>query len=132
MHGDSGPQPGGSMTALHHVMIAIPPGNEGVARRFYADILGLTEIPKPVTLSRRGGLWFQLGNVELHLGIDGDFHPARKAHVAFVVDDLSVLSRRLLDHGLDLATDRLLPGFDRLYLDDPFGNRLEFLAPVPL
>lgn len=119
-----------TIQSIHHVMVAIPRAGESEARRFYGEHLGLTEIEKPASLQGRGGLWFRTGSLELHLGIDPEFHPARKAHVAFLAEDLPALRRRLLVLGLQVIDDDLLPGLDRFYLDDPFGNRLEFLQPV--
>lgn len=115
---------------LHHVMLAIPAGTETQAREFYGRLLGLTEQPKPSNLARRGGLWFTLGDRELHLGIDPDFRPARKAHVAIVVDSLPELKARLEEGRIRVWADEPLPGMDRFYAEDPFGNRLEFLHPI--
>lgn len=117
-----------SIDALHHVMIAIPSGTEAIAREFYGSLLALPEIPKPDSLRGRGGLWFRAGNRELHLGVDQNFHAARKAHVAFEVENFPDFRQKILDRGYSVIDDDLLPGFDRFYLDDPFGNRLEFLA----
>ena len=121
----------GPIRTIHHVMVAIPSGMEVSARDFYNGVIGLAEIPKPDVLQGRGGLWFRVGDLELHLGVDADFHAARKAHIAFLVDDLAALRQQVLEHDLVLVSDDLLPGFDRFYLDDPFGNRLEFLEPLP-
>ncbi|MBX3070717.1 MAG: VOC family protein [Thermomicrobiales bacterium] len=120
-----------AVKAVDHVMLAIPPEGESAARAFYAGLLGLREIEKPEQLRQRGGLWFQIGGVQLHLGIDSDFRPARKAHVAFRGDDLATLRHEITSAGLAITDDDLLPGFDRFYVDDPFGNRLEFLSPEP-
>jgi catechol 2,3-dioxygenase-like lactoylglutathione lyase family enzyme len=110
---------------LDHVQIAGPPGCEAVARAFYGGALGLEEIEKPEPLRARGGVWFRLGGgQELHVGVDGAFTPARKAHPAFAVDDLDALAARLAD----VTWDDALPGVRRFYASDPFGNRLEFLA----
>ena len=111
-------------------MIAIPPDGENAARRFYCDLLGLTELSKPATLAKRGGLWLRTGSIELHLGIDPNFVPAQKAHVAFRVDALAEVAARLQDHGYPSAADTDLPGFARFYVDDPFGNRIEVLQPL--
>ncbi len=114
---------------LHHVMLAIPAGGAPKAREFYGGVLGLTEQTKPPHLARRGGLWFTLGDRELHLGIDPEFRAARKAHVALRVDALSELKARLERSKVRVWTDEPLPGMDRFYAEDPFGNRLEFLQP---
>ncbi len=112
---------------IHHVQIAIPEGCEDKAREFYSQILLLTEVPKPPTLASRGGAWFSTGNLELHLGIDPNFSPSTKAHVAFLVDDLDGIKHRLLQYGVRVIDDHLLPGFTRFYTEDPFGNRIEIL-----
>jgi catechol 2,3-dioxygenase-like lactoylglutathione lyase family enzyme len=109
---------------LDHVQLAAPPGCEVAARRFYGDTLGLQEIPKPEPLARRGGVWFQAGAQQLHIGAEEPFAPARKAHPAFVTDDLDALARRIGD----VTWDDALPGVRRFYAHDPFGNRLEFLV----
>lgn len=114
---------------LHHVQVAIPHGGEDEARRFYGDLLGLTEIPKPGNLARRGGVWFQTPNLQLHLGVDSHFVPASKAHVAYQVEDLDAVCGRLEAAGIAIVDDELLPGFDRFYVTDPFGNRVEILKP---
>lgn len=114
---------------LHHVQLAMPPGEEERARAFFVGVLGMTEIDKPPVLARRGGAWFRAGGLELHLGVEDDFAPARKAHPGILVDDLDALARRLDDAGQPVAHDRDFPGFRRCYAHDPFGNRLEFLEP---
>lgn len=107
----------------------MPAGGEGEARRFYGKVLGLEEVPKPAELASRGGCWFRGSGVELHLGVDERFTPARKAHPALLVDDLHALERRLRDRGHEIVTDAELDGYRRFHSSDPFGNRLEFLAP---
>ncbi len=116
-------------TGLHHVQVAIPLGGEDAAVRFYGDLIGLKQIPKPENLARRGGVWFITSTLQLHLGVDTDFVPAKKAHVAFQVEDLGLLRSRLEAAGVMIAEDVPLPGFDRFYVSDPFGNRVECLAP---
>jgi catechol 2,3-dioxygenase-like lactoylglutathione lyase family enzyme len=120
-------------TGVHHVLLAAPPGSEDALRAFYGGVLGLEEIPKPPELAKRGGAWFRGGSaehrVELHLGIENDFRPARKAHPALVVQDLDELAARLRAEGHDVTPDDLFPGHRRFYADDPVGNRLEFLQP---
>ncbi|EQD78294.1 Glyoxalase/bleomycin resistance protein/dioxygenase [mine drainage metagenome] len=111
-------------------MLAIPTGSEPRARDFYGGLLGLTEQVKPPNLARRGGLWFTLGDRELHLGIDPEFRPARKAHVAILVPSLAELRAKLEAGRVRVWTDEPLPGMDRFYAEDPFGNRLEFLQPL--
>jgi hypothetical protein len=116
--------------ALHHVQLAMPPGAEAAARAFYAGVLGLAEIPKPSALAGRGGVWFRAGTLELHLGVEADFRPARKAHPGILVEDLDRLTAQLHAHGVHPQADANLPGYRRFYLDDCFGNRLEFLSPA--
>ena len=115
---------------LDHVQLAMPEGQESSARAFYSDVLGLVEEIKPANLARRGGVWFRGGNLRLHLGVDRDFHPARKAHPAILVSGLAELASRCRDAGFPPVTDEPLAGFDRVYVFDPFGNRLELLEPV--
>ena len=117
------------LTALHHVQLAAPPGSEDALRAFYAGVLGLEEIPKPPELAKRGGAWFRGPGVELHLGIERDFRPARKAHPGLLTGDLDALADRLRAAGHDVRHDGLFPGYRRFYADDPVGNRLEFLQP---
>jgi catechol 2,3-dioxygenase-like lactoylglutathione lyase family enzyme len=112
---------------IDHVQLAAPPGCEDTARRFFAGVLGWTEVPKPDHLARRGGLWFQCGAQEVHIGVQPDFVPARKAHPAFSVKDLAAFREHVVANGLDPIDDEPLPGARRFYLTDPFGNRLEFL-----
>lgn len=107
----------------------MPPGREGDARAFYGGVLGLEEVPKPQSLAGRGGCWFRAHEVELHVGAEENFTPARKAHPALVVKGLDELERRLLADGRDVAHDAELVGFRRFYASDPFGNRLEFREP---
>lgn len=116
--------------ALHHVQLAMPPGAEAEARTFFGDVLGMTEIAKPPVLAARGGAWFRAGGVELHLGVEEEFQPARKAHPGIQVTDLDELVGRLGAAGQPVQWDADFPGFRRIYAHDPFGNRLEFLQPV--
>ncbi|UBU12439.1 VOC family protein [Nonomuraea gerenzanensis] len=115
-----------TIRALHHVQLAAPEGSEPALREFYAGVLGLREVPKPPELARRGGVWFRGEGVEIHLGIEQDFRPARKAHPAFLVDDLSTYASRMPE----AQVDELFPGYRRLYVSDPVGNRIELLQPV--
>ncbi|WP_188192668.1 glyoxalase [Nonomuraea sp. SYSU D8015] len=112
--------------ALHHVQLSAPKGSEPLLRDFYAGVLGLREVPKPAALAQRGGAWFRGEGVEIHLGIEEDFRPARKAHPAFLVDDLDAYAARLPG----AVPDDLLPGFRRIYVSDPVGNRIELLQVV--
>jgi len=114
---------------LHHVQVCAPPGSEATARRFYVDLLGMKEIPKPTNLALRGGIWLELNGTQLHVGIEERFRPSAKAHPAFEVEDTARLRERLARAGVELSDDEPLPGWRRFYARDPFGNRLEFLAP---
>jgi catechol 2,3-dioxygenase-like lactoylglutathione lyase family enzyme len=119
-----------SVIGLDHLQLAMPRGREADARAFYSGILGLTEITKPPNLAVRGGVWFVLGSQQLHLGVEDDFRPARKAHPAFLVRDLAGMRLRLEQHGFAPHEDEPLAGYERLYVGDPFGNRLELLEPI--
>jgi catechol 2,3-dioxygenase-like lactoylglutathione lyase family enzyme len=118
-------------TRLHHVQLAIPPGGEAACRAFWAGALGMTEVQKPPVLAARGGCWFRGGGVEVHLGVEADFVPARKAHPGLLVTGLKQLGARLEQHGVSVTWDDEFPGHDRFYAHDPVGNRLEFLEARP-
>jgi catechol 2,3-dioxygenase-like lactoylglutathione lyase family enzyme len=117
-----------SIVGIHHVQLAMPAGREADAVAFYSGILGIPQVAKPAHLEQRGGCWFEDGAVRVHLGVESDFRPARKAHPAFLVDDLSSMRERLESAGMAIVEDQPLTGYERFYVDDPFGNRLEFLA----
>ncbi|WP_210576455.1 glyoxalase [Streptomyces sp. GESEQ-4] len=117
------------ITAVDHVQLAAPPGSEERLRSYYVDVLGLTEIPKPPALAARGGCWFQSGPVQLHLGIQDDFRPAKKAHPGLRVNGIETYAARLEAHRASVVWDEILPGHKRFYSEDPVGNRLEFLEP---
>jgi catechol 2,3-dioxygenase-like lactoylglutathione lyase family enzyme len=112
---------------IDHLQIAAPMGSEPAAREFYGSILGLAEILKPASLRDRGGCWFQCGDQQLHIGVEPDFHPAKKAHPAFAVSDLARLRESLQAHAVKITDHNSLPGTRRFYTEDPWGNRLEFL-----
>jgi catechol 2,3-dioxygenase-like lactoylglutathione lyase family enzyme len=116
-------------TRVHHVQLAIPPGGEDASRAFWVGALGMTELEKPPVLAARGGCWFGGGGVQLHLGVEADFSPARKAHPGLLVAGLRGLAARLEANGIAVTWDGEFPGHDRFYAHDPFGNRLEFLEP---
>lgn len=119
----------GLITALDHVQVAMPVGAEQIARDFYGAVLGLTEIPKPANLALRGGVWFQIGPVQLHLGADPVFQAARKAHPALVAADFPALLAHLEQAGVDVAPEETVDGRLRATISDPFGNRVELIAP---
>jgi catechol 2,3-dioxygenase-like lactoylglutathione lyase family enzyme len=112
---------------LHHTQISIAAGTEPVVREFYGGVLGMTELEKPPVLAARGGCWFRSGGLEIHLGVEPDFRPARKAHPGVLVGDLDALAERLVQHGVPVEWDGNFPGYRRFYAADPLGNRLEFL-----
>lgn len=115
------------VVGLEHVQLAMPPGGEPQARAFYEGLLGVPEKTKPEHLAERGGCWFERGPLKVHLGVESDFRPARKAHPAFLVEDLAALAARLRQAGFPPREDEPLEGYHRLYVDDPFGNRLELM-----
>jgi catechol 2,3-dioxygenase-like lactoylglutathione lyase family enzyme len=114
---------------LDHVQLAMPAGGEDAARAFYHGALGIGEAPKPADMAKRGGCWFEDGVVKIHLGVDPDFRPARKAHPGLLVAGLATLKERLGAGGYAYREDVALPGYRRIFVDDPFGNRLELMEP---
>jgi catechol 2,3-dioxygenase-like lactoylglutathione lyase family enzyme len=119
------------IVALDHVQLAMPKGGEQRAVSFYEGVLGITSVPKPAHLAARGGCWFESGVLKLHLGVDPDFRPARKAHPALLVHGLDDLVSRLSEAGFEVSADEPLAGYERVYVDDPFGNRIELMEPLP-
>jgi catechol 2,3-dioxygenase-like lactoylglutathione lyase family enzyme len=118
------------ITRIEHVQLAMPAGGEDRARAFYKGVLGIAETPKPANLAKRGGCWFERDDLKIHLGVEADFRPARKAHVALLVADLPALREKLKTARFLLKDDEPLEGYDRVYVDDPFGNRLELMEPI--
>jgi catechol 2,3-dioxygenase-like lactoylglutathione lyase family enzyme len=117
--------------AIDHIQLSIPPGGEEQARRFYGDLLGFLEVPKPAEFLNRGGAWFEQGTIKLHLGVEADFHPLKKAHPGLLVEDLEALIARLSE--ADYEVDRNQPPLEtykRAHVLDPFGNRLELLEKL--
>ncbi|SRR5690625_3461069 len=112
---------------IDHVQLAAPKGSEEEAREFFSGKLGFKEIEKPEVLKKRGGAWFQSGDVYIHIGIEEPFSPAKKAHPAFEVEGLNDLMKHLDEVNVQYIKDDLLPGANRIYVHDPFGNRLELL-----
>jgi catechol 2,3-dioxygenase-like lactoylglutathione lyase family enzyme len=117
---------------IHHVLLSCPAGSEDALRAFYGGVLGLTEIEKPPALARRGGCWFRGHGIELHLGVEEDFRPARKAHPGLLVRGIDDWAARLTAAGYPAAFDDDFPGMRRFYSEDSSGNRLEFLEPLIL
>ena len=115
-----------AVVGLDHVQLAIPSGGEDAARAFFVGLLGMTEVPKPANLSP-SGCWFTGGSVSLHLGVDPDFRPAKKAHPALLVDDLARLRERLAEAGCMIREDKPIEGYARFFTEDPFGNRIELM-----
>jgi catechol 2,3-dioxygenase-like lactoylglutathione lyase family enzyme len=112
---------------LDHVQLAIPKGSEALCRAFYCDLLGWREVEKPPVLASRGGLWLDIGDGQVHLGVEDDFRLARKAHPALLVEDLEGLAQKLRTAGITVTFDDAIPGTRRFYASDPVGNRLEFI-----
>lgn len=119
------------VVGVDHVQLAMPAGREAEARAFYADLLGIPEIAKPPALAARGGAWFENGPLKIHLGVDRDFRPARKAHPGLLVHGLEELVERLREAGHPIRDDEPLAGYLRVFVDDPFGNRLELMEARP-
>jgi catechol 2,3-dioxygenase-like lactoylglutathione lyase family enzyme len=115
------------ITRLDHVQLAMPPGGEEMARAFYGRILNLREIKKPAQLQAKGGCWFAGDGLELHLGVQADFVPASKAHPGLRVADLDAARAHLQAAGIPITVDDSGVAVGRFYVNDPFGNRLEFM-----
>ena len=118
------------IVSLDHVQLAMPAGREDEARAFYESVLQIPEATKPPHLAKRGGCWFERGPLKIHLGVEGDFRPARKAHPALIVHDLADLSAKLTAAGFPVRSEEPLEGYTRVYVDDPFGNRIELMEPL--
>ena len=115
---------------IDHIQLAMPAGQETLARAFYVGVLGLTEVPKPQVLAQRGGVWFESGSAKVHLGVEADFRPARKAHPGFLVSDLREVIARCEAAGIAIISDEPLAGYERIHIHDPFGNRIELLQVI--
>ncbi|HEX8291778.1 MAG TPA: VOC family protein [Pyrinomonadaceae bacterium] len=115
--------------AVDHVQLAMPAGEEERARSFYEGVLGIKEMPKPPHLAVRGGVWFEDGALKIHLGVEKDFRPAKKAHPALLVEGLSGLVEKCKAAGYEVVSDEPLEGYQRVYVSDPFGNRIELMEP---
>lgn len=119
-----------TVEGLHHVQLAMPPGGEPEAQRFYGEVLMFDRVAKPDHLAARGGCWFRSGPLELHLGVEEGFRASAKAHPAVRVLGLAALRARLQAAGVAVETDTDLEGHERWYVRDPFGNRLEFIEQM--
>jgi catechol 2,3-dioxygenase-like lactoylglutathione lyase family enzyme len=115
-------------TAIDHVQLTMPVGEEDIARGFYSGLLGMTEMPKPPELAKRGGCWFESGGVQVHLGVEAEFRPAKKAHPAFRCGGYDALVSRLHAAGVEVTDAADIPGVRRGHVYDPFGNRIELIA----
>jgi len=115
------------VVGIDHVQLAMPPGGEVAARRFYGEVLGFTEVPKPEAMRARGGMWFQAGPIGIHLGLEEGMRPSVKAHPALLVADLDAFTARLAAAGCEWRADHDIPGTRRGHTRDPFGNRLELI-----
>jgi len=115
------------IVGIDHVQLAMPAGGEDRARAFYGQLLGLPETPKPAPLAQRGGCWFESDKVKIHLGVDKTFHAATKAHPGLLVTDLQGIITRCRDQGFDIVDDAPMAGYERVFINDPFGNRLELM-----
>lgn len=118
-----------TILGIDHVQVAITPGGEDAARRFYGEVLGMAEVAKPAVLAGRGGVWFACGPQQLHCGVEEPVVPSRR-HPALLTDDLDAVQGRLEAAGFPIRTDAELPGYRRFYTEDPFGNRIECLERI--
>lgn len=116
-----------SAVGLDHVQLAMPRGREDDAAAFYEGLLGIPQVPKPPELAARGGCWFEHPTLKVHLGVEDDFRPARKAHPALIVRDLAALTARFAEAGVEVRDGESFDGRAHVYVDDPFGNRLELI-----
>jgi catechol 2,3-dioxygenase-like lactoylglutathione lyase family enzyme len=115
--------------AIDHIQLAMPPNQEQTARDFYSGVLGLAEKPKPDHLAKRGGVWFEQEALKIHLGVEQDFKPATKAHPGLLAEGLKELVERCERAGYRVVSDEPLDGYFRVYVTDPFGNRIELMEP---
>jgi catechol 2,3-dioxygenase-like lactoylglutathione lyase family enzyme len=120
-----------NIESIHHIQLAMPAGQEDSARAFYSGLLQIPEVAKPPHLAVRGGVWFEKGSVKIHLGVEAGFRPALKAHPGLLSRDLKGLIARLKAAGVEIVDAEPMPGFDHVYVADPFGNRIELMQPAP-
>lgn len=113
--------------SIAHIQLAAPKNSETEAKRFFGDILEFREIEKPELLKKRGGVWFEFAHYQIHIGIEEPFAPAKKAHPAFEVENIEALKTHLSKNEVSFIIDKDLPGANRIYVNDPFGNRIEIL-----
>jgi catechol 2,3-dioxygenase-like lactoylglutathione lyase family enzyme len=117
------------ISGIHHVQLCIPANKETEANEFYKNVLGLKEVPKPEALKKNGGMWFKIGNQELHIGVEDQVFKG-KHHPAFLVTGLKEIQAHLSAHGITIQIESTIPGFNRFSIRDPFGNRIEFIEPM--
>lgn len=118
------------ITGLDHVQLAMPAGEEDIARAFYSNVLGMEEIAKPPHLAVNGGCWFKSGSANIHLGVDAAFVPALQAHPAVLVSDLDTMREHMARHGVEFADGKPLDGYKRGDIHDPFGNKIELMEKL--
>lgn len=118
------------ITGIDHIQLAMPKSQEPRARAFFMGVLGMAERVKPDSLAGRGGCWFACGAQELHVGVEADFRPAKKAHPAFLVQDLAALQAQLEAEGVKIKHQPDLPNARRIFVEDPFGNRIELIERI--
>ena len=111
---------------LNHIQICIPNGKEQEAREFYSIIVGLKEIPKPKELLKNGGLWFQIADIQFHIGTENEINNSKR-HPAFEVTDLKLARQHLEIHNVKIKEEIQMPGQIRFSFIDPFNNRIELL-----
>jgi catechol 2,3-dioxygenase-like lactoylglutathione lyase family enzyme len=113
------------ITEIHHVQIAVPRATEAECLAFYRQVFGLQEIPKPVELRSRGGAWFKIGTMQMHIGLDAGPSPKSKRHICFLVEDLAVTKAQVLASGIAIEEESVAEGLSRIFIRDPAGNRIE-------
>lgn len=117
--------------SVHHVNVTVPRSLEAAAKHFYGEVMGLQEVPKPESSRGRGGAWYQLGPIQLHLSVEDANLPLSKRHVCYTVADLAAAEERFRDAGVEIVPDDMpVPGWSRFYVRDPGGNRLEIAQPI--
>lgn len=117
-----------NVIGLDHVLLAMPAGGEAKARAFYGELLELQELPRPAAIASREGVWFQCGMLQLHFGVEADFHPARKAHPALLIESYAELLAALVEGGYEVIEDTAMSAITRCFTFDPFGNRIELIS----
>jgi len=115
------------ITGLDHIQLAMPNGEEPRARAFFSGVLGMPELAKPESLAGRGGCWFACGTQELHVGVEAGFRAAKKAHPAFLVKNLAAVQALLKAANVEIHHQPSLPNAQRIFVEDPFGNRIELI-----